>query len=368
MAKFVRRHPKTGELFHPYRYQDGLFRVADPTLGNAKKLAENQISISEGEIAEYIRRGFHLRMLGEISGQRNLIRPEEIEVIGGSQVAAPMAPSKPLKVSPTPCPPDTRPAAVPAPPPLATFPGALPPHGRISCADCFPDRHAQWGVTLLDRAGWRLTNNPMAWGGQHPETLVLGFSKGATQDAAILTKPHEDVAFARGRKALGRILDTLGLFPAGRSVDDLIAEPDGPMAFGSLVRCSVAKSDGKGGWFQSGGDILGSCLADRSFGDIITNCIRHHLADLPASLKLVVMLGNGAGYIDGCRRAIASVRPGIRSVNDVAYGDDQVMFVHTIHFAAQGRLVPEWCEATEGTQAQKRKLAQQAISGRGAQP
>lgn len=220
----------------------------------------------------------------------------------------------------------------------------------------------------MERDGWRLSNNPMAWGGQRPEILVLGFSKGATQDAAILTKRHEDIAFARGRKALGRILNTLDLLPVGRSVDDLIAAPDGPMAFGSLIRCSVAKSDGKGGWFQSGGDILGSCLADRSFGDIITNCIRRHLGDLPDSLKLVVMLGNGAGYIDGCRRAIVSVRSGIRSVNDVAYGDDQVMFVHTIHFAAQGRLVPEWCEATEGTQAQKRKLAQQAISGWGAQP
>ncbi len=363
MAEIIRRHPETGELFRPHQFRDGLYRVADPTLGSKKHHAENQIPAAEQEIAGYVRRGFHLRMRGELNGQVNLVRPEEIKIIGDSRVAAPMAPGEPSKVEPASMPP------APASAPLVISPGGmLPLHGRITCADCFPDRRAQWGETTLERAGWRLTNNPMAWGGQRPEILVLGFSKGATQDAAILIKRHEDVAFARGRKALGRILDTLGLLPAGGSVDDLIAEPDGPMAFGSLVRCSVAKSDGKGGWFQSGGDILGSCLADQSFGDIISNCIRRYLADLPASLKLVVMLGNGAGYIDGCRRAIASVRPGIRSVNDVAYGDDQVMFVHTIHFAAQGRLVPEWCDANEGTQAQKRKLAQQAISEWGAQP
>lgn len=364
MAEIIRKHPETGELFHPHRFRDGLYRVADPALGSKKHHAENQIPISEQEIAGYLRRGFHLRMRGELSGQVNLIRPEEIEIIGDSRTVAPMALSKPPKVRLASAPP----ASVSAPPPAASPGGMLPPHGRLSCADCFPDQRAQWGETLLERAGWRLTNNPMAWGGPRPEILVLGFSKGATQDAAILTKRHEDVAFARGRKSLGQILRTLGLLAVGRSVDDLIAAPDGPIAFGSLIRCSVAKSDGKGGWYQSGGDILGACLADKSFGDIVTNCIRRYLADLPDSLKLVVMLGNGADYIDGCRRAIASVRPGIRSVNDVAYGDDQVMFVHTVHFAAQGRLVPEWCEADEGTQAVKRKLAQQAISEWGAQP
>ena len=81
MAKFIRRHPETGELFHPCRYRDGLFRVADPSHGNEKHHRKNQISITEEEIADYVGRGFHLRMRGEISGQRNMIRPEEIVIV-----------------------------------------------------------------------------------------------------------------------------------------------------------------------------------------------------------------------------------------------------------------------------------------------
>jgi len=81
MTSFVRTHPKTGEPFVPHLFRDGLYRVADPAFGSQKHHARNQIAITGPEIAGYLRRGFHLRMRGEQSGQVNLIRPDEIEII-----------------------------------------------------------------------------------------------------------------------------------------------------------------------------------------------------------------------------------------------------------------------------------------------
>lgn len=71
-----------GERFVPHAYQkDGLYRVADPALAEPKKLAANQIAIRADEILGYLAKGFHLRMRGEISGQINLIEPNEIKKV-----------------------------------------------------------------------------------------------------------------------------------------------------------------------------------------------------------------------------------------------------------------------------------------------
>nr|RAV97760.1 hypothetical protein DBT41_14975 [Aerococcus urinae] len=76
-----RYHPTTGELFIPYRFPDGKYRVADPSLGNVKHHSENQISVAtDEELVDYVRRGFHVRMKGVESGQTNLIRPESIDM------------------------------------------------------------------------------------------------------------------------------------------------------------------------------------------------------------------------------------------------------------------------------------------------
>lgn len=69
-----------GERFVPHRFRDGFYRVADPALGRTKHHAHNQIAIRRGQIETYLSRGFLLRMRGEISGQVNLISPEEISI------------------------------------------------------------------------------------------------------------------------------------------------------------------------------------------------------------------------------------------------------------------------------------------------
>jgi Glu-tRNA(Gln) amidotransferase subunit E-like FAD-binding protein len=52
--------------------------VAD-VISRLKHHAANQIAVRADEIAEYLRKGYLLRMRGEVSGQVNLISPAEIK-------------------------------------------------------------------------------------------------------------------------------------------------------------------------------------------------------------------------------------------------------------------------------------------------
>ncbi|MCK1542036.1 hypothetical protein IVB12_08645 [Bradyrhizobium sp. 179] len=74
---------RDGELFVAHRYEDGLYRMANPALGAKKHHAANQIAVDIGAVAGYLKRGYLLRMRGEISNQVNLISPSEIRIIGG---------------------------------------------------------------------------------------------------------------------------------------------------------------------------------------------------------------------------------------------------------------------------------------------
>lgn len=67
-----------GEIFSPHRYPNGLFRVADPALGDVKHHAKNQLSVREDQIEGYLLQGFLLRMKGDVGGKVNLIAPSEI--------------------------------------------------------------------------------------------------------------------------------------------------------------------------------------------------------------------------------------------------------------------------------------------------
>lgn len=246
---------------------------------------------------------------------------------------------------------------------------ALPKHGRIECNRCFGGQHVDWGQSTSEPAeGWSIVNNPMSWGSSSPTILVLGFSKGGNQNAQLLSTPHDKVAFRGGRANLSTILETLGLKAKYWSIDELISCQTGNFAFGSLIRCSVKKWNGEK-WLMSGKDIMSSCLQDENMGAVIDNCVSQYVEHLPASVRLVVMLGNDAKYIAGCFEAIRKVRPDLKTINAVAYGDEQVTFVHTVHFKAQGALVPNWANGTPGRskkletdQPRKRELAQEAVS------
>lgn len=84
----------------------------------------------------------------------------------------------------------------------------------------------------------------------------------------------------------------------------------------------------------------------RNFGrTVLENCSTRFLRDLPTQTKLIVMLGLGTrgNYVAACRQALTKVRPGRwRTINEVSYADDNVVVVHTEHFASQGALLPNW--------------------------
>ncbi|HLZ00756.1 MAG TPA: hypothetical protein VKR55_01245 [Bradyrhizobium sp.] len=252
---------------------------------------------------------------------------------------------------------------------MPSEPKLLPPHGRIACNRCFGARDVEWGRTTHELGDhWSIANNPMSWGSRLPTILVLGFSKGGNQNDQILSTPHDEVAFKGGRTNLSTILETLGLKAKYWSIDELISCRNGKFAFGSLVRCSVKKRDGNK-WLMSGKDIMSSCLRDQNMGAVIDNCVSEFIEELPASVRLVVMLGNDLRYVEGCYSAIRKVRPNLEKINAVAYADEQVTFVHTVHFKAQGALVPNWATSTPGRskrpetdQPRKRELAQEAIT------
>ncbi|HEX7881543.1 MAG TPA: hypothetical protein VF499_02260 [Afipia sp.] len=67
-----------GEIFAPHLYPNGLYRMADPALGDVKHHAKNQLSVREDQIESYLQRGFLLRMKGDAAGKVNLIPPSEI--------------------------------------------------------------------------------------------------------------------------------------------------------------------------------------------------------------------------------------------------------------------------------------------------
>ena len=70
-----------GEVFVPHRYPNGLYRVANPALGDVKHHAKNQLSAREDQIEGYLQRGFLLRMKGDVTGKVHLIPSSEIKRI-----------------------------------------------------------------------------------------------------------------------------------------------------------------------------------------------------------------------------------------------------------------------------------------------
>ncbi|SFM08870.1 hypothetical protein [Methylorubrum salsuginis] len=203
---------------------------------------------------------------------------------------------------------------------------------------------------LSQDGDWRIRANPLAWGNPNAEVVVLGFSKGPTQAGKLATTPHDQIAYKGGRLSAGKILAHVGLIEGGddrhlrTSVDRLIADPAGRFHFGSLIRCTVERWDGEE-WKGTGGAMLDGFVATQFGREVASNCASRFLAELPAATRLVVMFGMGTkgNYIRQARTLIQQARPGRwRTVNEVAYADDTVTFVHVEHFASQGSLIPDW--------------------------
>ncbi|WP_222128175.1 hypothetical protein [Roseomonas gilardii] len=222
----------------------------------------------------------------------------------------------------------------------------LPEHGRVACTACFDDKPLVFDVSQTGCANWRITANPCAWGGSNAEVVVLGFSKGPTQAGALARKPHDQIAYKGARRNVERILQGIGLLSSSTKLDELIADRQGRFAFGSLVRCSVERRHSRSGtWKGTGGDMLSSFLADSWGRQIVRNCTTRFLGSLPEATKLVVLFGFGknGSYVNEAERVIQAVRGGDwRRLNEVAYTDGRVIFVHVEHFRSLVRLITDW--------------------------
>lgn len=225
----------------------------------------------------------------------------------------------------------------------------LPCHGKMSCKKCFGEyaRPAELGPD------WKIRNDPGAWGSSEPEILVLGFSKGSTQSNIYENGHFNDVAFGGpARERLNRALQSVSLIKPGEHVSNIIADKNGDMAFGSLVRCSLTRTD------KNNKHTCTGALINKSFKEIpqiLNNCVSEYLTQLPECTRLVIMLGSGDAYIRNCRKLLAS-HGHVSEVNTVSYTVNGRLFVHLTHPSPGNGHFTAWINGAE-----KQQLAANAI-------
>ena len=250
----------------------------------------------------------------------------------------------------------------------------LPLHGRVNCVRCFASAQCiEFDKSRREASNrkWRITSNPLAWGSVEPEIVVLGFSKGPTQVGALANSPHDEIAYKNSRTAVGKILAHIGVVPQPTNddykgmVDRLISDENGRFHFGSLVRCTVERYDENAqAWKGSGGGMLDKFMATPFGNEVATNCASQFLGALPLRTRLVVMFGLGQklNYVRGARKLIENARAGNwKEVNEVAYSDGTVTFVHVEHFAAQGALIPNWLGVNDHERSMLGRKARAAV-------
>ncbi len=248
---------------------------------------------------------------------------------------------------------------------------SLPCHGKIDCNLCYKGQSVSFDHTQQEDNGWRISANPLAWGNATPEVVILGFSKGPTQAGALTAAPHNEIAYKGGRVAVGKILAHVGLIPGGdntalkETVNGIIADSSGRFHFGSLIRCTVERYDEKSDqWKGSGGGMLDKFVATSFGASVAGQCSKNFLSNLPSKTRLVVMFGLGTrgNYVTEARKLIEKARPGNWStVNEVAYSDGKVTFVHVEHFASQGALLPNWLGENQHDRSRLGLFARDAV-------
>lgn len=234
---------------------------------------------------------------------------------------------------------------------------SLPRHGKLECRLCFLDDRE-----VHESASWRVRNDPGAWGSDNPLILVLGFSKGATQADIYQTGKFEDVPFADCRDRLSELLRAVGLLETGQKIDERFGPNEKTFAFGSLVRCSLARLN-KAEKFVTSGEIMPKAFSEIVPRRFISNCTRQFLGHLPDRLRLIVLLGTTDAYVRGCAETIRELYPhDSRMINDVAYQAGSRTWVHISHPSPLNGHHRTWVEGgPETTAGSKRLMAVNAI-------
>lgn len=242
----------------------------------------------------------------------------------------------------------------------STIPHArLPAHGPITCRRCYTNT-----ASVAEAGPWRAVNDPGAWGSATPEVLVLGFSKGFTQANAFAGGDFDAVPFARMRPRLSEVLQVLGLLAPGERVDDRMRATERTLAFGSLVRCSLSRWNERAKRHECTGTVVPKAFREE-VAAMVRTCARTFLADLPASVRLVVMLGTTDAYIEGCKSVVRSLNPAtFRTINDVSYRTGPVIWTHASHPSPLNGWHEAWVsDPSTTTSGRKRALALEVVAG-----
>lgn len=227
----------------------------------------------------------------------------------------------------------------------------LPSHGKIECRICFSAADASVRKPNTD---WKMVNDPGAWGGgAKPDYLVLGFSKGATQAGIYESGRFEDIAFAGMRPRLTEALRAMGAMSDHETSDAKISDLNSNIAFGSLIRCSVSRID-KTASAKAGQDVYACTgpLITKSFKEIpevISNCTKRFLSDLPRSIKTVFLLGNTDSYVTNCQSVLRSLfQNAFRQINPIAVVADGRVWVHIAHPSGLNGHFKTWLNDSDG--------------------
>lgn len=88
--------------------------------------------------------------------------------------------------------------------------------------------------------------------------------------------------------------------------------------------------------------------------------------NLPPATRLVILFGIGTreNYVTAARNVIEQARPGTwTTINEVAYSDGKVTFVHVEHFASHASLLSRWLSEYDNDRAKYGVMAREAVMG-----
>jgi hypothetical protein len=229
-------------------------------------------------------------------------------------------------------------------------------HGPIQCRACFPHDEES-----LDMGDWRLQNNPGYYGSENPSVLILGFSKGANQNKEAKSGDFDNIAFSGARHRLQKILETLGLMPSGRSINEIMTAEEKEFGVASLVRCSFGKM--KNGTYKTSGDVIPSSFSNSQTLQIIQRCTEMHLGELPSRVKLVILLGTSDNYIKKTKSMISKLFDDFKNISEVAFTARGALWIYATHPSPGNGHFESWISDGSGIpSARKRTLAITALN------
>jgi hypothetical protein len=208
-------------------------------------------------------------------------------------------------------------------------------YGPILCTKCRalfknhtqPDNFEVWG----DGERIRLINNPCSWGSSDPKVIILGFSKGDTQNKELERfnngiAAFDKVPFQGMRDRLACLLNKLGLLDCNTAIDDIFLDVEPIFQSGSIIRCSISVRDEDGKYSFKMKDIL----SNPDVKKIMWNCIRTHLGQLKIG-TILLLLGLDEDYINECKNVFDAIHSNVQFTSLNTYSNNEILCLHITH-------------------------------------